>query len=222
MVKFKGRSTLKQYMPMKPIKRGFKVWVVACAVTGYCLGMTVYEGADNKADKTMTLGERVVNNLSTAFEGLGYCLFFDNFFSTVVLAKNLLAKKLFSCSTIRQTRKLFPRHILTDDKKMKIGETDGVINENTAISKWKDRGKKSVSIISTMHNPKEAAQILRTQKDESRKLVGCPVSVAEYNRYMGGVDHFDQLLSAYSISWKSRRWWLRIFYYCLDSCIVNS
>ena len=26
MVKFKGRSTLKQYMPLKPIKRGFKVW----------------------------------------------------------------------------------------------------------------------------------------------------------------------------------------------------
>ena len=27
MVKYKGRSSLKQYLPMKPIKRGFKVWV---------------------------------------------------------------------------------------------------------------------------------------------------------------------------------------------------
>lgn len=26
MVKFKGRSSLKQYMPMKPVKRGYKVW----------------------------------------------------------------------------------------------------------------------------------------------------------------------------------------------------
>ena len=27
MVKFKGRSTMKQYMPQKPIKREYKVWV---------------------------------------------------------------------------------------------------------------------------------------------------------------------------------------------------
>lgn len=29
MIKFKGRSTMKQYMPMKPIKRGYKIWVRA-------------------------------------------------------------------------------------------------------------------------------------------------------------------------------------------------
>ncbi len=29
MIKFQGRSTLKQYMPMKPTKRGIKVWVIA-------------------------------------------------------------------------------------------------------------------------------------------------------------------------------------------------
>lgn len=28
MVKFKGRSTLKQYMPQKPIKRGYKIWML--------------------------------------------------------------------------------------------------------------------------------------------------------------------------------------------------
>lgn len=39
---------------------------------------------------------------------------------------------------------------------------------------------------------------------------------------MGGVDHFDQFLSTYSISWKSRRWWVKIFYYLVDSAIVNS
>ncbi len=28
MIKFQGRSTLKQYMPLKPIKRGIKVWML--------------------------------------------------------------------------------------------------------------------------------------------------------------------------------------------------
>ena len=31
-------------MPMKPVKRGFKVWVAAYAVTGYMLHFQVYEG----------------------------------------------------------------------------------------------------------------------------------------------------------------------------------
>ncbi|CAG4951941.1 unnamed protein product [Parnassius apollo] len=29
MIKFKGRSVLKQYLPMKPIKRGYKLWYLA-------------------------------------------------------------------------------------------------------------------------------------------------------------------------------------------------
>ena len=35
MIRFKGRSTLKQYMPKKPIKRGIKVWALSDAVNGY-------------------------------------------------------------------------------------------------------------------------------------------------------------------------------------------
>jgi hypothetical protein len=34
MVKFKGRSSLKQYMPLKPIKHGYKVWCLADSKTG--------------------------------------------------------------------------------------------------------------------------------------------------------------------------------------------
>ena len=44
MVKYKGRSSIKQYMPKKPIKRGFKIWMIADADTGYVLKFNVYEG----------------------------------------------------------------------------------------------------------------------------------------------------------------------------------
>ena len=38
MIPFKGRSTMKQYVPLKPVKRGFKVWLRAEAENGYvCL-----------------------------------------------------------------------------------------------------------------------------------------------------------------------------------------
>ena len=42
MIKFQGRSSLKQYMPLKPIKHGIKVWVLADSRTGYFYAMKVH------------------------------------------------------------------------------------------------------------------------------------------------------------------------------------
>lgn len=48
MIPFKGRSSLKQYMPMKPIKRGYKVWCLADSKTGYILKFDVYTGKSSE------------------------------------------------------------------------------------------------------------------------------------------------------------------------------
>ena len=39
-----GRN-IKQYVPLKPIKRGFKIWVVADSANGYFLSTVPYVGA---------------------------------------------------------------------------------------------------------------------------------------------------------------------------------
>ena len=43
MVLFKERSSLKQYNPMKPIKRGYKLWV-RTDMDGYISKFDVYQG----------------------------------------------------------------------------------------------------------------------------------------------------------------------------------
>ena len=64
MIPFKGRSTLKQYMPQKPVKRGFKVWTLADAHNGYVSQIEIYTGKKgNTAEKG--LGARVVKDLSS-------------------------------------------------------------------------------------------------------------------------------------------------------------
>lgn len=103
-----------------------------------------------------------------------------------------------------------------------MGESDAVMAGDVGVAKWKDRGKKCVCVISSMHNAQDKSTVLRTNKEGKREPVSCPTSVKDYNIYMGGVDRFDQLHSQYNIAWKSRRWWLKIFYYCIDACIVNS
>ena len=58
MIKFKGRSSLKQYLPMKPIKCGFKVWVRADSQNGYLCNFDIYTGKEESAETN--LGAKVV------------------------------------------------------------------------------------------------------------------------------------------------------------------
>ncbi|KAG0432837.1 hypothetical protein HPB47_020465 [Ixodes persulcatus] len=48
MVLFKGLSSLKRYLPMKPIQKGYKIWCRAYSETGYLVQFQVYKGKDSK------------------------------------------------------------------------------------------------------------------------------------------------------------------------------
>ena len=99
-------SSLKQYMPAKPVKRGIKVWCRADAHNGYLCQFEVYTGRSEGVQDS--LGKRVVLGLSQKLEGLRYHLYFDNFFTSVSLLSSLLDKGLYACGTTRQTYKEFP------------------------------------------------------------------------------------------------------------------
>ena len=78
MIRFKGRSSAKQYMPKKPIKRGIKVWVRADSANGYFCDFDVYTGASQSPEKG--LGASVVKRLTAGLEGKHYQVFCAKFF----------------------------------------------------------------------------------------------------------------------------------------------
>ena len=64
MVPFKGCSSMKQYMPKKPVKRGYKVWFLAESRTGFVSQFDIYSGrSDTQGNSLFSLGERVVLSL---------------------------------------------------------------------------------------------------------------------------------------------------------------
>lgn len=81
---------------------------------------------------------------------------------------------------------------------------------------------KLVNVLSTAFSPIQVREINRKLKDGSTIKIQCPEPILQYTRRRGGVDRFDQKRGYYSVSRKSRRWWLRIFYVILDSAIVNA
>ena len=74
MIKFQGRSSLKQYMPMKPIKRGIKVWMLLDSKTGYFSKFDIYCGKGTSPEKQ--LGARVVKTLTEPLKGKFHHIFF--------------------------------------------------------------------------------------------------------------------------------------------------
>ena len=58
---------MKQYVPLKPVKRGFKVWAMADASNGYMYDFSVYTGATEGWETG--LGEKVVLTLAESIKG---------------------------------------------------------------------------------------------------------------------------------------------------------
>ena len=73
MVKFKGRSSIKQYMPMKPAKCGYKAWVRA-SESGYVSQLQFYTGKEGSATEK-NRSERVVKDMIRTLVGKKYKIF---------------------------------------------------------------------------------------------------------------------------------------------------
>lgn len=219
MIIFKGRSSIKQYNPMKPIKRGYKLWCLSDQ-KGYTKKFIVYQGKEEIVDdfKEFGLGERVVLQLTKEEWNKNKLFFFDNYFTSIGLLEKLKAEGCLACGTIRSNRRGIPE--LQDDKKLERGTVDYQFsNTGIGIYKWKDT--KSVFFASNYHGS-EQTSVLRKNKQGVSMVVPSPQVAKDYNNYMGGVDHADQLRSSYAVNRRSKKWWHRLFWGMLDILFVNS
>ncbi|CAG9568339.1 unnamed protein product [Danaus chrysippus] len=194
MIKFKGRSVLKQYLPMKPIKRGYKLWCLADQ-RGYIKKFQIYQGKDEELNTKFTgygLGEKVVLELTEQDWSKGKVVYFDNFFTSVALLEKLKTENTYACGTIRSNRKGLPGNMLADSQ-LKRGDSDHRFS-NLDIGYWKWKDNKMVHLVSNFHGNEEAT-----------------------------VSHTaDRLRALYCIDRKSPKWWHRLFWGLLDIVFVNA
>ena len=222
MVLFKGRSSLRQYMPNKPIKWGYKCWCICDATNGYMYNVDVYTGASGNLDED-GLGATVVQKLLQDLYNANYHVYMDNFFSSVQLAIKLKEKGTLMIGTTRTNRKGWPKdmkNMKKMNKEMQRGESQSEVVIGIECVVWKDR--KAVAIVNGLVDPSKTSHILRRNKDGTRSQVSCAESVRLYNCFMGGVDLFDSWRKTYSCSCKSKKWWLRLFYFLMDASVTNA
>jgi len=218
MVKFKGRCTMKQYMQNKPIKRGFKIWML-CDQSSYNLKFEIYTGKCSSNVVETGLGAKIVLNLMNEFAGKNHIVYMDNYFSSYNLYEILKQNNIYAVGTVNSNRKNLPK--LSDDKKMMRGDFDwNTSDTNITMCKWKD--KRSVHLLSSRSLPQEPISVKRKQKDGTIVNVPCPQVLVDYNKNMNYVDNFDRLKGDYSLDRKSVKWYMRLVFHFVDCAITNA
>lgn len=230
-VGFKGKILFKTYNPKKPTKWGIRIFVLADSDTGYVHSIIPYYGKHTGEvcnlpypDKSFT--SRIVlslmDRLGLCTYGIdGYHLFTDRYYSSVELAQQLVTRQCHTTGTIIAGRVGNPNEIRQGalKKLKKSGDTCAFRNGNVLVMGWKD--KRVVLMVSTLHNT-EMEKKITIQKGGQRREVEKPACVLDYTKNMGGVDRNDHYCATYAFIRKSLKWWRKLFFWCLEVCIVNS
>lgn len=212
MTKFKGRSSMKQYMPLKPTKRGIKMWMRCDSLSGYTYDFNIYKGKEQGSFEG-TLGERVVMTLASSIKEKDVTICCDRFFTSVDLFEKL---NFAAVGTVNQRRKKMPK--IT--KKLTRGEYEFRVNNAGLIcTKWQDT--KEVMLLSNCHT-NAVTTVTKTLSNGTKIDIPCPQMIKCYRDIMGGVDLADQMAGIYEIDRKSCKWWKKVFQRLLMVTAVNA
>ena len=219
MVPYYGHHSAKMFIRGKPIRFGYKIWML-CSSDGYPYQAVIYCGKSDRPDQ-VSLGEHVVTRLSNVISDKSqHELYFDNFFTSYSLLFTLKHDGLKATGTVRDGR--LGGACLSDKKKFKKqerGSYEYVCDGNVCIVRWSDNNL--VTCASNFDSVLPANTVQRRMAGKPDKVtVSQPRMIANYIKGMGGVDLMDRLLSAYRPRIKGKKWWWNLFVNGINIALV--
>ena len=228
MVPYFGKHGAKQFIRGKPIRFGYKMWVLTTPL-GYVLQFEPYQGARGRQTEYpgLGMGGSVVVDLIAELQadtGDSFHLTFDNLFTSLALVDCLTEKNIACTGTIRANRiGDCPLKSAKEIEKSPRGTFDYACDTQNGmvIVRWNDN-----SVVNAVSN-KVGVYPVQTAKrwsrsDGKRVDIGQPFLIKHYNKTMGGVDRMDQNVDKYRTAIRSKKWWWPIFAFCLDLCIQQT
>lgn len=106
---------------------------------------------------------------------------------------------------------------------MDRGTFDFAFDKKTsfAVARWNDNAV--VTVASNHNGIYPLANTKRYSRKERKDItISQPLMVAQYTKFMGGVDSHDNGIGNYRIKVRGKKWWWPLFTNAIDSVIVNS
>jgi Transposase IS4 len=223
MVKYFGPHPLKQFIRGKPIRFGYKLWIMATPA-GELLAVQPYAGATTHIpDFGLGQGPNVVMGLSLQYglkPGTKICI--DNLFTSMDLLDHMGEKGYGVTGTLRQNRIFgIPLPNKKDANKMKRGEMKAVYTEDAVVAVWKDN--QPVYMASNCDGVEPLTTCKRFNRAEKGYTsVPQPKLNSDYNTNMGGVDLFDNGTKNYAIIIRLKKWYWCMYTWFLSACMVQA
>ncbi|XP_055910782.1 piggyBac transposable element-derived protein 3-like [Eupeodes corollae] len=231
----KACNFLRQYLPNKPHKWGYKL-LVLCDDKGFAYNFEVYSGTEN-ADQFRLPDEPDLGASSNIVVRLCRCVprnknykvFFDNYYTSPELISYLAKIGIHSLGTVNKGRlgsnlQLPSQKQLSDANKTRgyseewVTTVDGV---PVTTVMWLD--SKPVVLLSSFVGEQPKDKVRRFDKKRKQYIdVDAPNVIPHYNRHMGGVDLLDSFIGKHKIKMRTRKWYMRIFYHLIDVMLINS
>ena len=233
LIKYFGKSSLKQSIRMKPIRFGYKVWCLNDPL-GYLVAFELYQGQNFQGDADVDLRLEkcsgtvihLLNKLQSvdAMKNLQFHITFDNLFTSIGLLRELHNRGLHGTGTVRQNRVPSDPLLSVDRmKKKERGYSESAKSSDGAIklTRWKDN--QVVTIMSTLYGVYPQDQASRWSREQKKRiLVTRPAAVREYNRQMGGTDRMNQNVNKYRIRVQGKKFYWHVFTWLLDVAVGNA
>lgn len=153
-------------------------------------------------------------------------MYFDNFYTSPKLVKDLFHTNIPSFGTAAENRRAFPEAMKKGKEWARIkerGEMRWVRDNNCLALQWIDN--RPVTMLTSIHVANEYGQVQRKQKVANRWQsirVRQPKAIDDYNSYMNGVDRSDQIIGKSTALRKYMEWWKTLFFHMIDIAVVNS
>ena len=155
-------------------------------------------------------------------------LYFDNWFTSILLMNHLATRGIWCCGTVWVPRIPGIKKTKDDDKNL-IKKGRGAFEElkfighpiETTYVKWFDN--KIVNVFSTFAKSRPLSFVSQYDYKQGQKVhVQCPNIIKLYNSSMGVVDLADCLIELYRINIRSKKYDFRLIFLMIDMVIVNS
>lgn len=251
MIRFSGRSKHTVIMRSKPIPKGYKVFALCERGYTYSFMFSSRLDSFSNLDSNLYLGDQRLSATShTVFQLVmslpvqshRFILYCDNYFSNIPLFVALREYMVAACGTVRPNSALYPRAFKIDKAKtiLPFNTVSGIVCLQFVLSiLWQD--KNLVRFLTTYHectpenrnyesrNRRRPAItqanrqiVMSTWGNSSVCKLRMPRFSIDYNDHMGGVDIADQRRSYYYTQLRVCRNWMPIFFWLLDTSIINA
>ena len=241
IARFSGRSTHTFRIKNKPTPEGYKI--LALCEHGYTYDF-LFESRKVKCPEVerveglSAIGSQVWHLVKGLPANRPFNVYMDNYFSSIPLFNHLRKHKIGACGTVRINSMKFPKELkVPKNARLDWDTTSGKVVDGVLAILWMDNAP--VTMLTTIHElegdewrvaktrrrPRETstngATVRRVFGDMPVKELPIPKVIDDYNHKMNGVDIADQLRSYQCMQQTARRTWLSLFYWLLDTTIVN-